>query len=139
MANKIVIVWLCLMAFSCSPEKRLQRLIRKHPELVKIDTIFISDTTIIKEVKADTSVKLIQFLKGDTITLIKERLLIKTYYNRHDSIIVTEGTCKADTIIKEVPVVVNSVTAKIDYLEKYKTWLMLLLAVLIIILLLRKK
>jgi hypothetical protein len=135
--NKIVIVWLCLVAFSCSPEKKLQRLIRKHPELIKTDTVWRTDTVIVKEVFKDSVFKL--FESHDTVTIIKDRLTIKHFYNKHDSTVYLSGKCDTDTIIKEVPVVVNSVTAEIDYIEKYKTWLMLLLAVLIVILLLRKK
>ena len=44
-----------IIIVSCSPQKRLNRLIDKHPSLVESDTVFIKDTIITKEVKSDTA------------------------------------------------------------------------------------
>ena len=49
----LLIVYL-VSAISCSPQQRLQRLIKKNPELLQLDTIRIIDTVIIESYNYDT-------------------------------------------------------------------------------------
>lgn len=104
--KKAIPILILAALFSCSPSKRLSRLILKHPELVKSDTTYISDTTVINQIRVDTSFK--NEISRDTTTITKERLTIK-YYNRGDTIF-WSSKVEADTIIKEIPVIVNTVT-----------------------------
>lgn len=95
----IVIVLLAFFLFSisgCSPQFRLQRLIKHHPELITKDTITVIDTIFIPGVKADTIVK---NQPGDTITITKDKLVAKLLI-KTDSIYFS-GECLPDTIIKE--------------------------------------
>lgn len=102
--NLLIILSLILL-YSCSPSKRLSRLVKNHPELIKSDTVLVSDTTIINAIRIDTTFK--NVISIDTITIVKDKLIIK-YFNRGDSIFI-DGEVKTDTIIKEIPVTVNSV------------------------------
>jgi hypothetical protein len=135
MVNKIVIVWLlsCFIIACRTPEQKLQRLIKKHPELVKVDTVWQIDTVIVKEVKKDTVFSL--FESHDTVTIIKDKLTIKHFYNKHDSTVYLSGKCDTDTIIKEVPVQVHTVTPEKDITK----WWLIAIILLIIYLIFRKK
>lgn len=104
--KKAIPILILAALFSCSPSKRLSRLILKHPELVKSDTTYISDTTVINKIRVDTAFK--NEISRDTITITKERLTIK-YFNRGDTIF-WSSKVEADSIIKEIPVIVNTVS-----------------------------
>ena len=56
----------------CSPERRLQRLIAKHPELSRTDTITVTDTIAIP---GDTLWRSV--LLRDTVTIETERQVVK--------------------------------------------------------------
>jgi hypothetical protein len=124
---------LLAILFSCSPQKRLNRLLKKHPELIQTDTIWKTDTVIVEAVKIDTTFK----FKHDTITIVEDRLTVKTFFNYHDSTIYISAKCKSDTIIREIPVQVQTVTAKntIDW----NLILLIILGILVFIALFRKK
>jgi hypothetical protein len=103
--NKLLYISLIALLFSCSPQKRLNRLVKKHPELVKIDTITVRDTirdtinVTTELVKVDTIFSLNEI--HDTITITKDNLTIRYYHDTvHDSIYIS-GKC--DTIWVEVP------------------------------------
>lgn len=98
-------IWcIILILASCTPQKRLNRLVKKHPELIKVDTLSVHDTIHIETIKADTVFKDTTFLRllRDTITVVNDRLRINTYHYR-DSIFI-EGECIGDTIIREIRV-----------------------------------
>lgn len=103
--NKLLYISLIALLFSCSPQKRLNRLVKKHPELVKIDTITVRDTirdtinVTTELVKVDTIFSLNEI--HDTITITKDNLTIRYYHDTvHDKIYIS-GEC--DTIWVEVP------------------------------------
>jgi hypothetical protein len=89
---------------ACNPQKRLNRLLMKYPELR--DTVVIHDTVeaVVEYVRADTVVR---WKPGDTIYLTKDRLRVRTVID-HDTVW-QMGECLADTIRVpyrvEVPVV----------------------------------
>ena len=124
---------LLAILFSCSPQKRLNRLLKKHPELVQTDTIWKTVTVIVEAVKIDTTFK----FKHDTITIVEDRLTVKTFFNYHDSTIYISAKCESDTIIREIPVQVQSVTAK-DTTD-WNFYLLIILGILVFIALFRKK
>jgi hypothetical protein len=102
---KILFVILLVFLFSCSPQKRLNRLVKKYPELVKTDTIMVRDTirdtinVTTELVKLDTIFSLNEI--HDTITITKDNLTIRYYHDTiHDSIYIS-GEC--DTIFVKVP------------------------------------
>jgi hypothetical protein len=89
---------------ACNPQKRLNRLLMRYPELR--DTVVIHDTVeaVVEYVRADTVVR---WKAGDTIYLTKDRLRVRTVID-HDTVW-QMGECLADTIRVpyrvEVPVV----------------------------------
>lgn len=84
----------------CTAQKKLARLVKNHPELLR-DTVLIDyDTTYIDIPAVHTdSVIHINTFKTDTIIIQKEHLRIQTIY-RNDSVFIT-GDCFGikDTII----------------------------------------
>ena len=124
---------LLAISFSCSPQKRLNRLLKKHPELVQTDTIWKTDTVIVEAVKIDTTFK----FKHDTITIVEDRLTVKTFFNYHDSTIYISAKCESDTIIREIPVQVQTISAKPN--TDWNFYLLIILGILVFIALFRKK
>lgn len=105
-----IIILLSFLFASCNPfiskdlrrknkcNRKLERVVRKCPELLKMDTtIAIYDTTIITQgSKVDTIVS----IDFDTITLFKDKLRLKLIRTR-DTLLI-DGECIPDTIrIKE--------------------------------------
>lgn len=118
--------WLSLIALllicACTPEKKLRRILSRHPELIRTDTIWQRDTTIIKEIRADTVFS--NSSSRDTIVLQKDRLTIR-YYHTRDSVYL-QGECAGDTIYKDRPVYVNTVQSK-D--EDWPLWLKIVIVI----------
>lgn len=122
---------LCLL-FACSPAKRFTRLIEKHPELIKTDTITQIDTLRLEipKTEVDTVFKTNQL--HDTVYIEKERLKIKMY-TVHDSIYV-DAEC--DTIfiekIIETKIPVKYYEKKerfIDQVKRYGKWSLIIILI----------
>ena len=113
---------LILFFASCSPSQRIARILSKHPELIKSDTIWRKDTIVTKEVKKDTS---FYFYQPDTVYMTQGKLQVKYYFN-HDSTIYLQGKCLADTIYKYYPIQVNplSLEKHLKWYDKVKVWIM---------------
>ncbi len=131
----IVYIFLMILATSCSPEKRLKRLLEKHPELVKTDTTYSSDTTFVTLIKADTVVK--WYYLNDTIRLTNDKLTVKTYFNHRDTTVYVYGKCDADTIIKEIPLIVQTVKPRHWLLDKLDQFTGLFVFVVVLYVLIR--
>jgi len=87
---------------SCSPQKRLSRLVNHHPELKVVDTLHIRDTIPIPMVQADTLLHMDSLF--DTVTFKKDRLKVSVL-RLHDTLYL-QGKCEADTIFvdRKIPV-----------------------------------
>jgi len=120
-----IFVLLILVITSCTPAQRLGRLVKNHPELVSTDTVFKQDTTIIEAVKQDST--FIFTGRTDTFYMEKDRLKIKVIRS-HDTLTV-QGECKTDTIIKQIPVQVNTTNPVFIQRMKLKQWLFVILIV----------
>lgn len=126
------LIFLFIFIVSCSPQRRLNRLIRKHPELIRIDSIRVIDTFISKEVSVDTF-KLMN--KYDTFILNKERLTVQVI--RHQDSIYVFGKCDNDTIVLERKIPIKTIQVN----QQVPIWnyiVMGILALLFFIFLLRK-
>jgi hypothetical protein len=131
----VISVLLCVLV-ACSPSRKLSRLIRKHPELVKVDTLTVHDTTITEHVRKDT------FLNWntlyDTAYIVKDKLSIRVV-RVNDSIYI-RGECLSDTIYKTIEVPYNYVQpVKKMKTPAYKFWLFILVLIGIILLLFKLK
>lgn len=117
MRTLILISFLACLA-SCSPEKRLAKLVNRHPELVTSDTVYQPIPVIRAEVVRDTVVE----FTTDTVTIENERLRVDVVVDTVTKKIYVVGKCKADTVIVRVPVAVNTVRPVLTKIERRPYW-----------------
>lgn len=118
-----------LLLFGCTPQQRLQRLVKKHPELITTDTI--KDTTIVPGWQYDT---IVQFGETDTVVVTKEGTTVTIYKWNTDSIFV-EVEAEPDTIFKEIPCPqIMPLEAKDEWYIKF-WWIVLLIFVAVLFIL----
>jgi len=97
----IFLLFLAGFLSSCSPEKRLSKLLKKYPRLMQIDSVIFQDTFLVESERLDTALAYRRFPYPVIITdtIEKERLQI-IVRQEIDSIRIT-GECLPDTIIKD--------------------------------------
>lgn len=117
---------LILFLAACTPQKRLDRLIRRHPELVRVDSVKIVDAVITREVSIDT---MRVMNTHDTFIVNRDRLTVQVI--RHQDSIYVFGRCASDTIIIERNVPVKVVEANSD--EGWLKWVVPVLLVIIML------
>ncbi len=125
-----------ILITSCSPQRRLERLVRSHPELLSNDTVRVTDTIITLPVKADTAIFLGDLT--DTLKLHKENLNVNIL-RIADSLWIS-GECRPDTIIRSLEFPVEKIKVvkndKVDLLIRKMPWVVTGLFILCIVLLL---
>lgn len=127
----MVIAIILLFVFGCSPQKKLNRLIKRHPELLQADTISFSDTIIRKGIRVDTFLS----IKFDTFTIKKGNLSIRGRIV-HDTLYL-QAKVKEDTAVVERKIPYNPVVVKeLTFWEKYGTFIWILIFLLLIIVIL---
>lgn len=134
--RKVFFWMIMLVLINCSPQKKLNRLIKKHPELLQADTILFSDTIIRRGILVDT----FRSIKFDTFTIKKGNLEIELRIV-HDTLYV-EAEVKEDTAVVEHKIPYKPVVVKeLTFWEKYGTliWILTFLLLIIIILYLVKR
>ena len=116
----IIQVLTVALLFSCSPQKRLNRLVKKYPSLVELDTIRIIDTVITSTIQHDTTT-VFQF--HDTTTIVNtEKVFLKYFYDTLTREIHHEYICFGDTIIQEKIIPIEKIVYKeINWWEKYQS------------------
>lgn len=118
---------LILILSSCSAQWHIRKAIEKDPTILQSDTITVIDTVqiITKEVQVDSVFK----LSTDTVTIRKDKLTIKHYYQR-DSIFIW-GECASDTIIqfKEIKVPYQQVVYQEKFIPNW-VWFVLIIVIL---------
>lgn len=103
-----VVISIVLLS-ACSPQARLANLIKNHPELAKRDTITRVDTITILPGAADT---IIHYKQTDTVIVKENGVTVKYFYNTRDSTVYIKGERDTITIIRQVPVTVNTFEVK---------------------------
>ncbi len=137
MKRYTAIVLLILFLSSCSPQKRLQRLLKKNPQLIELDTIRVIDTVIIDNYTYDTITNI--HLHDSTTVINNEKVILKYFYDTLKREIWHEVECLGDTIIKETVVQVEKVVYKqLTWWQEYKT-IILILSLLTGVLIILKK
>ena len=127
---------LAILLLHCAPQKRFERLLNKHPNLLKTDTLLVKDSIVRLKVQKDT---IFHFMLRDTIVVQEEQLTLKYYYNLHDSTIYLQGECASDTLIVEQRTIHNSIYKNPPWLATTLTfgkkafWLLLLIAIVILL------
>ncbi len=133
----LLIAVLIFSLLSCSPQKRLNRILKKHPELRQLDTLTIRDTTVTERVQIDTL-----FKPGKDTTIFKEgKATVKFLYKKEIDTVFLDVICDADTIFKEIKVPVNIPHTEETTGEKLKSlwWVWLIIAGSLIAILVFKK
>ena len=99
---KALIIILSILTISCSPQKRINRIVKKHPELLVKDTIKVIDTIFIQSIHYDTTTK---FIEHKTVEVINnDKVRLKYYFDTITKEINHYVECKGDTIIREIQV-----------------------------------
>lgn len=125
----IVLFLLSILAsVGCSPQKRINRIIKNNPHLVQKDTVWITDTIIVEGVKYDTITKFLTNTKVEVIN--NERVRLQYFYDTVTNEIHHEVECKENRIVYERSFVVDKVVTTHDW-QKYVVWLVILLVVIV--------
>jgi len=105
----MLLSWLFLVNGACSPQKRLQRLVNKHPELMSKDTIRINDTVWVKGVQKDTVFHYREFHERilDTIKIERDNLRVEIW--RIDSMVYVDAECKDTMLVRDIAVPVDRI------------------------------
>ena len=108
-------------------ERKIERFTERFPALVVKDTISVDVSVITPEIRSDTTF----FIEFDTITLEKEKLIIRAIRIR-DSIYL-EGLVKIDTIREKIIIPIEKIVVKKPtWWERWGWifWLLIILAIL---------
>ena len=125
------LIIILIVLSSCTPQKRLNRLVKKNPELIRVDTLRIIDTVIIDSYHFDTTTK---FIEHKTVEVINnERVKLQYRYDTITKEIWHEVECKGDTIIRTHEVTHPTIVNTIDYFSGWYKWGVLLLLLVIVI------
>ena len=140
--RSLILCWISLILLcNCSPQKRLNRLIKKHPELTETsyDTIRLHDTIYVENY--DTTI-LNNIIKHDTTIIVNnDRTFARYYYDTLRQEIFHEINCIGDTVFyyKEIPYKVEKVVFKeLSWWQKYKD-IIIIISLLILALVILKK
>ena len=124
-----VYISILTLLMSCSPQKRLNRIVKNNPHILQKDTIqiVVRDTIIIESQTYDTITK---FFHSDTIQVIdNSRITLKYYYDTILKNIYHSVDYKTDTIFFEkiVPVEIERVVIKeLTWWQKNNQWIIFL-------------
>ena len=135
---KVTILFLLLyFLFSCTPQRRLNRLLTNHPELLEKDTIVVRDTVVVDNYNYDTTTIIRSY---DTTTVINnERVVLKYYYDTLREIIHHDVECLGDTVYIETLVPIEKAVYKeLSWWQKYKEFIYIGLFLILVLIILKK-
>jgi len=136
----IEVVFLCLLLyllFSCTPQRRLNRLLINHPELLEKDTIVVRDTVVVENYNYDTTT--IIRLHDTTTVINNERVILKYYYDTLREVIHHDVECLGDTVYIETLVPIEKAVYKeLSWWQKYKEFIYIGLFLILILIILKK-
>ena len=127
MKKILLLILVLLLLLGCSPQKRFQRLVKHHPELV--DTMHIKDTIVQPGFVYDTIVQ----LKNDTVVVQKDVVTVTLYKWKTDSIFV-EVEKKQDTVFVDIHCPKYNLQTKDEWYITY-WWVVLLVFVAVLFIL----
>ncbi len=134
--NYFQVILICLIV-GCSPQKRLNRLLTKHPQLTQQDTIVVRDTVTIQTYVHDTTTVL-EF--HDTTTVINnERVILKYFHDTLTKEIHHYVECKGDTVyIEKLGPIEKAVFRELSWWDKYKEFIYIVLGLLGVLMIMKK-
>ena len=122
---------------ACSPQKKLNRLIKKHPELLQQDTIRVVDTVVVQNY--DTTTTTVIRLHDTTTVIDNSRVVLKYFYDTLTNNIIHEVECIGDTIISERFIPVERIIIKeLTWWQKYGSIIVILCFLVLFLLGLKK-
>ena len=135
---KVTILFLLLyFLFSCTPQRRLNRLLTNHPELLEKDTIIVRDTVVVQNYNYDTTT--IIRLHDTTTVINNERVVLKYYYDTLREIIHHDVECLGDTVYIETLVPIEkAVFRELSWWQKYKEFIYIGLFLILVLIILKK-
>ncbi len=132
----ILFLLLCLL-FSCTPQRRLNRLLTNHPELLEKDTIIVRDTVVVQNYNYDTTT--IIRLHDTTTVINNERVILKYYYDTLREVIHHDVECLGDTVYIETLVPIEkAVFRELSWWDKYKEFIYIGLVLMMVLFVLKK-
>jgi hypothetical protein len=130
-----IFILLALITLSCSPERRIARIVKKHPHLMVKDTLTIHDTIYTKGTILDS----LFYFGGDTVIIRDSILTIKYFYNKETQKHFIEGKVKPDTIYKTIRVPYDRIVVKpLTWWQENKDIMILFLLIVLVLLVLWK-
>ena len=131
---QIILVFLLI---SCSPQKKLNRLITKYPSLVELDTILVRDTVVVENYNYDTTT-LIR-THDTTVVINNEKVVLKYFYDTLRETIYHDVECIGDTVYTEKLITVEkAVFRELSWWEKYKEFIYIGLVLILVLFVLKK-
>jgi hypothetical protein len=125
--NYFQVILICLIV-GCSPQKRLNRLLTKHPQLTQQDTIVVRDTVTIQTYVHDT-----------TTVINNERVILKYFHDTLTKEIHHYVECKGDTVYMEKLVPIEkAVFRELSWWDKYKEFIYIVLGLLGVLMIMKK-
>ena len=133
-AIRCLLLWLLV---TCTPQRRLNRLLTNHPELLEKDTIIVKDTVVVENYNYDTTTII---RTHDTTTVINnERVVLKYYYDTLREIIHHDVECLGDTVYIETLVPIEKAVYKeLSWWQKYKEFIYIGLFLILVLIILKK-
>ncbi len=126
-----ILLTIALCLTGCSPEKRLSRLLKEHPELATAKTITTvhHDTLMTKEIHKDSVIN--NIYSRDTVYIKEGRETVKYVYENGSKAYISADV-KADTIIKidsvksKQTTVIQQVKAPLSGFDNFSRWLVII-------------
>ena len=126
-----------LILSGCSAEWHLSKAVRKNPELLKANTMIVTDTVVTDPIVVKDTVTISQV---DTVEIVKDKFRVKIMRS-YDTLII-DGGCDSDTIVRTITVSVPQLVSGesgFQRVQRYTFWgLVSLLLIGIVILVVRK-
>ena len=100
MSMKTTLLITCsILLMGCSSQWHLRKAIKKDPSILQTDTMMVTviDTFITAPIHIDTSF----LLSNDTVTIIRDNVTVKHYYNRQTDSVWILVEKPTDTLIQE--------------------------------------
>jgi hypothetical protein len=142
---KPYIICIILILSACSPQKRLQRLVARHPELIRMDTVRFQKTLVVPartaamHMPADRFFSDLQNRQPIVVTDFVTGITVNISNNENDTIAISV-TVPPDSIKIDEPIPVPTITveqSRHDWRQDLKIFLLLLVAMLLLIFLIR--
>ncbi len=133
----IEVISIVLLVSSCTPQKRLHRIIKNHPELLQLDTIILVDTIVIEDYSHDTTTI---FKFHDSTTVVNnEKVILKYFYDTLTREIHHEYTCLGDTIVQEKIIPYEKIVIQeLTWWQKYGNIIITITIILLLLTLFKK-